>query len=188
MRKVIELFVCITLMFFSVAINAQAVGLINMEGDADPYVGTAGWGSGEDDTLSEVNLFLKDWNLIHTSDDDWPLPEAIILFEPIGQSYGDIYQPIHITWKGDWTYLSARYGPVVGPFYFSDIFNIAGIDGSKGITWEGYRKQPLSRIRLYNSTSIPEPATIFLLGAGLIGLIVIIRNKYIRNGYRKLPL
>ena len=168
MKKMLGCFLCVMILAFGAATNIQAL-TIGPLGDADPFVGTAGDPGDTQDNLTNVNLVIAEWNLNKSGDDDWPLPDAVGDFEeffdpPVGSTSG------LITWDGNYTYLTAKYGTMF------DVFYLADISGSDGYSWSG--SQELSHYRLWNPTSVPEPATMLLLGCGLIGLAGFGRKKF----------
>ena len=157
-------FLCVLIFGFG------AVGSLH----ALPYVGTF---TGNTYGAEDVNNVINAWNSANTGDPNYPLPLAVEPFQEFEEGYPIDETSGTITWTGDWTYLTAKYSTNIDVFYIDDI------DGSVGINWEGVvlgpqgQQQALSHWRLWNPTAVPEPATMLLLGSGLVGLGVFGRKK-----------
>jgi hypothetical protein len=160
------------LLVFGTTSGAQALIIVDVTGDADQFVGTAQLEGGENDFLPEVNAVISEWNLVNSGDDDYPLPLAENPFAEFGS--GGVGSSGTINWSGDYMYLTAKYAR------FFDTFYIAGIDGSTGIDFMGDGKHDLSHVRLWNANPnpVPEPTTMLLFGAGLVGLAGFGRKKF----------
>jgi hypothetical protein len=106
MKKLLGYFLCLMITFVATT-NVQALVIVDVTGDADPFVGRA---ESENDSLTAINFVIDAWNNNPSNvfDDDYPLPEAVTLYEPIGQGWPGNYQPITITWEGEWEYLTAQ--------------------------------------------------------------------------------
>ncbi len=155
-------FLCILIFGFGTAGSLHAL----------PYVGTF---TGDSYNAEDVNNVITAWNNANGGDPNYPLPFAVEPFEEFEEGYPIDYPSGLITWIGDWTYLTAKYDTKI------DVFYIDGIAGEDGIDWGGTDgggdgKHALSHWRLWNPTSVPEPATMLLFGSGLIGLSVFSRK------------
>jgi hypothetical protein len=145
-----------------------------------PYMGTD-LSTGVEN-VSDVNALIAAWNynnegtmqsVSNYSEDYWNFTKN----DEEGKSGT-------ITWEGNWKYLTVKYAGVF------DLFYIAG-DEDNSIDWESQwiplkndklQQHAISHVRLWDgsASSVPEPATMLLLGSGLIGLAALGKKNFFK--------
>jgi len=83
--------------------------------------------------------------------------------------------------------LEATIQAVIGPTVFIDeLYGKAEIEGDGSVSQDGPNEYPtaISHLSGYKETPVPEPATMLLLGSGLIGLADLGRKKFFKKADR----
>jgi len=162
MKKLLGCFFFVMLFVFGSAasLHALSIGLVT---DL-PYIGT----NDGQDNLDPLNDVIDLWNTTYAPPET-ALPSAI---EPFVEDETGGGPSETLYWSGNYDYLSAKYDSKF------DVFYIAGLDGSVGVSFTGDGQHDLSHIRLWNPNPVPEPTTMLLFGAGLVGLTGFGRKKF----------
>ena len=164
MKKLLLIFT-VFLLVFGIAGGLQALPIITGDGPvvtAPLWIGTEANVSNYDYTT--VNDIIENWN-------DAYVPPASA-FDTLTDNSYDYASGPNMTWTGNYQYLTVKYATNIDLFY---------VDGLTSYDWAGSRigaRQGFSHARLWNHTSVPEPAGMFLLGTGLIGLAALGRRKF----------
>lgn len=168
MKKMLVI-LCGILFSFGMVGVVQAVPITT--GEVNPgWVGTAGGSPPNNVSVYDYNLvneIITAWNSIYSP----PEPSLELL---IDNSFNYVSGP-SMTWTDNYQYLTVKYAGYVDLFY---------VDGLTNFDWTGSQigaQQGFSHARLWNATSVPEPATMFLLGVGLIGIVGFNRKKDINK-------
>jgi len=175
MKKLLGCFLCVMLLVFGSALIVQALPI------PPEYVGgtTECTDCGDPpgahmDTLHNVNFVLDAYNDLHVGDE---LPSPITEgskteIEGEGPISGTI------TFDGGYDYLSLKYSTVFDLWWIDGASSFSISDNYSPFFGEGELTNALSHYTLWNPSSVPEPATMFLLGTGLIGLALFGRQRF----------
>ena len=143
------------------AIVSWAEGIIGADGDF-LYKADVGGGSPEGQLSGSYTTLFND-----TPDD----PSAATITYNGGLFVGPI------------AYLLVKDGAHTPNAYLFNLTDILGWNGKETLELSGFwlkdGKGAISNVSLYG-TKVPEPGTILLLGAGLIGLVAVSRRKFIK--------
>lgn len=186
MKKLLGCFLCVMLLVLGAALGVQAYPIDPIAaGHIASYDGTYlggtddlvayGWSDyptyhPDQDRPVNVSKVVELWNA--ANDPDYALPTTPYI--EVDTGYPIDYTGGTISWSGEYQFLSMKWDGVFGIW---DVSGLSEFDFS-GLAGNNPKGNALSHYRLWNPSSVSEPATMFLLGTGLICLALFGRQRF----------